>query len=219
MNPQLACDMIARGALLAGMRGHFPPEIALPLVEVLVDEGICALEFTMNSTRPLEALQAAKKAFGDRIVAGMGTILDPDTAKRALDAGADFVIAPSFQRATVEAVHAAGALMIPGVITPTEAVDAWQMGCRMLKIFPIGSLGLDYFKAVRAPLNQIPFLCNGGMTDKTIADYLRAGAVGCGLLGYLTGDGTWPLDKVRERARLLVGIVAAVRAEKPPQQD
>ncbi|HLV37459.1 MAG TPA: bifunctional 4-hydroxy-2-oxoglutarate aldolase/2-dehydro-3-deoxy-phosphogluconate aldolase [Spirillospora sp.] len=197
--------------LLAGMRGDFPPETALRIVEVLVEEGIVVFEFTMNSTDPLQTLQSVKRAFGDDVCAGMGTVLDATTARQVIDAGADLIMSPAFGPEVVQAALDADVLIAPGVITPTECVNAWAMGVRLLKIFPIGPLGLDYFKSIRGPLNHMRFLANGGITAENAGDYLRAGATCCGLSGWLTGDGTWPLETIRKRARQVVQAVAAAR--------
>ncbi len=216
MDAQTAFDRIARSGLMAGMRGQFPPDVALEHVRVLLDAGqIDALEFTMNSTQPIEAMRAAKQAFGDAVVAGMGTVLDGEMARRVLDAGADFIIAPSFNREVIALAQAAGVLVVPGVITPTEAVDAWATGVKLLKIFPIGVLGVDYFKAVRGPLNHIQFICNGAMTDENVGAFLKAGAVACGMANWLTGTGAMPLDQVAQRARTLREIVSSVRTGQP----
>lgn len=216
MDAQTAFDRMVQSGLMAGMRGQFPPAVALEYTRVLLDAGqIDALEFTMNSTQPIEAMQAAKKAYGDAVIAGMGTVLDGETARRVLDAGADFIVAPSFNREVVALAQAANVLVVPGVITPTEAVDAWATGVKMLKIFPIGSLGLDYFKAVRGPLSHIPFMCNGGMTGENAGAFLKAGAVACGMAGWLTGAGSMPLEQVAQRARSLREIVTSVRSGQP----
>jgi 2-dehydro-3-deoxyphosphogluconate aldolase/(4S)-4-hydroxy-2-oxoglutarate aldolase len=215
MNPQTAYEMIAEDGLVAGMRGHFPPDVALEVCRVMLEEGIRGFEFTTNSTQAIEAMQAAKREFGDSAVVGMGTVLNTELARRVLDAGADMIIAPSFSRAVVQMTHDAGVLMVPGVITPTECVDAWEMGCKLLKIFPIGSLGLDYFKSIRGPLDHYKFMCNGGMKDTNVSDFLKAGAVACGMANWLTGDGRWPMDKIRERARTLKRVVAEARDAQP----
>lgn len=216
MDAQAAYDRIVQGGLMAGMRGKFPPPVALDVVRALLDAGqIDVLEFTMNSERAIEAMQAAKQAFGDAVVSGMGTVLDVEMAQRVLDAGADYIVAPSFNRDVVELAQRAGVLVIPGVITPTESVDAWATGAKLLKIFPIGVLGLEYFKAVRGPLSHIQFMCNGGMTDQNVADFLKAGAVACGMAGWLTGDGSMPLERIAQRARILREIVTSVRTGQP----
>ena len=127
------------------------------------------------------------------------------------------MIAPSFSREVVEVCTKAGVLVVPGVITPTEVVDAWATGVKLLKIYPIGILGLEYFKALRGPLDHVKFTCNGGMTDQNVGDFLKAGAVACGMAGWLTGDGTMPLDLVARRARSLREIVTRLRSGQPTQ--
>jgi 2-dehydro-3-deoxyphosphogluconate aldolase/(4S)-4-hydroxy-2-oxoglutarate aldolase len=215
MNAQTALDWIARAGLMAAMRGSFPPSVALDVTAVLLKNGIPVFEFTMNSAQPLQAMQAAKREYGDDACVGMGTVLDADTAKRALDAGADFVVAPSFSRDMVETAQQADVLAIPGVITPTEAVDAWATGAKLLKIFPIGVLGVEYFKAVRAPLNHIAFCCNGGMDETNVGGFIKAGALACGMAGWLTGDGSLPLETIARRAQILRDIVDAARSGQP----
>lgn len=215
MNPDAALSEIERGSIMAGMRGNFPPDIALAVTAALMESEINVFEFTMNSTRALEAMQAAKREYGDDACVGMGTVLDADTARRALDAGADFVVSPSFSREMVATAQQADVLAIPGVITPTEAVDAWATGAKLLKIFPIGVLGVDYFKAVRGPLDQMAFCCNGGMDETNVGTFIKAGALACGLAGWLTGDGSMPLDTIARRAQVLRDIVDAARSGSP----
>jgi 2-dehydro-3-deoxyphosphogluconate aldolase/(4S)-4-hydroxy-2-oxoglutarate aldolase len=207
MKSQTVYNILRERRLLAGMRGDFPPETALRIVEVLLQEGINVFEFTMNSTDPLKTMQTVKRAFGDEVCAGMGTVLDVDTARQVIDAGADLIMSPAFGPEVVQVALDADVLIAPGVITPTECANAWAMGVKLLKIFPIGAMGLDYFKSIRGPLNHMQFLVNGGITADNAGDYMKAGAMCCGLSGWLTGDGTWPLEKIRERARLLRSVV------------
>jgi 2-dehydro-3-deoxyphosphogluconate aldolase/(4S)-4-hydroxy-2-oxoglutarate aldolase len=211
MNIDTAFQMLVTSGIMAGTRGNFPPDVALRVAGVLMVYQLNVFELTMNSVQPIEAMQALKRAFGDEACVGMGTVLDVETAKRVLDAGADFVVAPSFSREVVLLTQAAGVMAIPGVMTPTECVDAWALGVKVLKIFPIGSLGLDYFKAVRGPLSHINFMCNGGITDVNTRDFLKAGAVACGTAGWLTGDGTTPLETIHRRAKIIRDIVTEVR--------
>lgn len=212
MNASQVHDALVNSGLVAGMRGNFPPETALRVAETLIENGqIVHFEFTMNSVQPIEAMQAVKRAFGDRVYSGMGTVLDADTAKRVIDAGADFMVSPAFQREVVQAALDAGVFIAPGVMTPTECVAAWSMGANMLKIFPIGVLGIEYFKAVRAPLDDMDFMCNGGMSDQNVGAFLAAGAKCCGMAGWLTGDGSMPLETIAKRARALRDIVTSTR--------
>ncbi len=211
MNTQTGYEYVERSGIMAGMRGHFPPDVALKIVGVLVEEGINVFEFTMNSAQAIEAMQAAKRAFGDDICSGMGTVLDVETAQRVLDATPDFIVSPAFNPAVVELAQAADILIAPGVITPTECVDAWAMGVKLLKIFPIGPMGVDYFKAIRGPLDHMKFMANGGINPETVRQFMSAGAVACGTAAWLTGDGSLPLETIRQRACTVRSIVDEIR--------
>jgi 2-dehydro-3-deoxyphosphogluconate aldolase/(4S)-4-hydroxy-2-oxoglutarate aldolase len=211
-------DAIVQDAIVAGTRGNFPPSVALALVEVFLDEGIHCFEWTMNSVQPIEAMQAVKKRYGDAIYSGMGTVLSVEEAKRVLDAGADFIVSPAFQPDVVEYVVKQDVLMGPGVMTPSEAVAAWNMGVKILKIFPVGTLGVEYFKVIFGPLNHMKFMCNGSMHEKNGQEFLQAGAVALGMANWLTGDGSWTESKLRSRARLLKNAVAVARGAMPVQE-
>lgn len=215
MTPEAVLQRIQRDGLVAALRGAFPPEVAVRASEPVIRNGVTVIELTMNSERPLEAMQAVKRAFGDEAVVGMGTVLNADMAAQALEAGADFIVSPAFDRGMLQAGEQAGVLAIPGVLTPTEAVAAIAAGAPLLKLFPVGPLGVEYFKALRGPLNQVPMMANGGTTDANIGDFLRAGAFACGMGSWLVGDGAWPSAEIARRARRLADIVVAARSGAP----
>lgn len=210
MQTEQAYEWIASARVIAGLRGYFPPDVALRVAEIMMGQGITVFEFTLNSEQPVAAMQAVKREYGESVCLGMGTVLSVDDARRVLDAGADFVVSPALQPDVLRVVLSAGVLMAPGVTTSSEAVAAWDMGAPMLKIFPIGVLGLDYFKAVRGPLSHMKFMCNGGMTGDNVAGFLKAGAVACGMAGWLTGDGYAPDDLLRTRAEHLMATVRSL---------
>lgn len=211
MNRQAAYQFIEGGALMVGMRGDFTVGVALDVTALLMDEGIKVFELTMNSTAPIEAMQAVKRVYGDTACVGMGTVLDVETAHRVLDAGADFIVSPAFQPEIVQVGLDAGILVAPGVLTPSEAVAAWEMGVDLLKLFPIGALGVEYFSALFGPLSHMKFMCNGAMHAENVKQFLRAGAVACGMAGWLTGDGTMPHETLRQRAQMLQDAVRVAR--------
>ncbi len=206
-----ALSAIESSGIIAGMRGAFPPDVALRVSEVLLNEGIHVFEMMMNSEEPIAAMRAVKDEFGAAVCVGMGTVLDLDSAKAVLDAGADFVVSPAFQPEIVAAVLDRGVLMGPGVATPSEAVAAWDMGVRLLKLFPIGALGIDYFSAMFGPLKHMTFMCNGAMDDRNAREFIQAGAVACGMGGWLVGDGTWSKSRLRSRARILANAVSSAK--------
>lgn len=212
MDAQQAFDTIKASGIVAGMRGDFPPDVALRVSEVLMSEGIHVFELMMNSQEPIAAMRALKAEYGGEACVGMGTVLDVDTAHTVLDAGADFVVSPAFQADVVAAVQARDVLAGPGVATPSEAVAAWDMGVKLLKLFPIGALGIEYYRAMFGPLRHMSFMCNGAMDDHNARDFISAGALACGMGGWLVGDGGWSKARLRSRARILTNAVASARA-------
>ena len=212
MDADSALNQIKSTGIVAGMRGAFPPDVALGVADVLMNEGISVFELMMNSDEPIAAMRALKAEFGAEACVGMGTVLDVETAGQVLDAGTDFVVSPAFQPDVVSAVMARGVLMGPGVATPSEAVAAWGMGAPLLKLFPIGALGSEYFTAIFGPLKHMTFMCNGAINDQNAREFIRAGAVACGMGAWLVGDGTWSKSRIRSRARILVNAVASGRA-------
>ena len=219
MDSKTALQYVKESGIVAGMRGAFPPDVALQVSSVLMGEGINCFEFLMNSEAPIEAMQAVKAEYGDEACVGMGTVLDVATAEKVMDAGADFVVSPAFQPDVVKAVLARDILVGPGVATPSEAVHAWEMGVKLLKIFPIGALGIDYFKAMFGPLGHMTFMCNGAMTDENARAFIQAGAIACGMGGWLVGDGTWSDSKLRSRARILVNAIDSARDGYEPAHE
>lgn len=219
METKQAYQRVVDCGITAVARGDFAPDTAKQVVDVLTEEGITVFELTTNSTEPFAALEALKGAYGDDVLVGMGTVLSVDDARRALNAGADFIVSPAFQRDVVAFVKGKGYLVAPGVATPTEAVEAWEMGVSLLKLFPIGALGLDYFKALFGPLNHMRFMCNGGLTDQNAREFITAGAVAVGMGSWLTGDGTWTPSRLRSRARLLRTTVDSARTGQPPTRE
>lgn len=200
--------------IMAGMRGGFAPEVALAVTGVLMDEDIHVFEFTMNSTQPVMAMRATKDAYGERAFVGMGTVLDTDAARKVMDFGVDFVVSPAFDPEVVRYVLDAGVMMIPGVLTPTEAVSAWKMGVPLLKVFPVGALGVTYFQTMFGPLNHMKFMTNGAINQENARAFVQAGAVACGMSGWLTGDGTMALETIRARAQMLKTAIATARESR-----
>jgi 2-dehydro-3-deoxyphosphogluconate aldolase/(4S)-4-hydroxy-2-oxoglutarate aldolase len=179
--------------------------------------GIPIVEVTMTVPGAVELIEQLAKTSGAEILIGAGTVLDADTAKRCLDAGAQFIVSPGFDLETVRFVKQQGTLMMAGALTPTEVINAWKAGSDFVKIFPCGSLGgAKYLKALKAPLPQVPMIPTGGVNLENAADMIRAGAEALGIGGDLVtasalaaGD-TQPITDV---ARAYVGIVREARQE------
>ncbi|MEM9953694.1 MAG: bifunctional 4-hydroxy-2-oxoglutarate aldolase/2-dehydro-3-deoxy-phosphogluconate aldolase [Chloroflexota bacterium] len=208
---QSVFDAIESVGVVAGFRGAFVPDVALHICEILLEENINCFEFTMNSQQPIEAMQAVKSEFGDEVCVGMGTVLSVDTAKQVLNADADFIVSPAFQPDVVEYVMSQDVFIAPGITTPSEAVQAWNMGVKLLKFFPVGALGIDYFKAMYGPLNHMKFMCNGAVNDENSRAFIQAGATAIGMGGWLTGDATWSDSRIRSRAKILMNAIESAR--------
>jgi 2-dehydro-3-deoxyphosphogluconate aldolase / (4S)-4-hydroxy-2-oxoglutarate aldolase len=191
--------------------------IALRAARAVYAGGIDILEITMTVPDALDVLRQLRSELGDRVVLGAGTVLDADTARACVAAGAEFIIAPGLDLDTVRAVHELDTPVLPGALTPTEVLKAWKAGADMVKVFPCSAVGgAEYVRALRVPLPQVKLLPTGGIDRHTAADYIRAGAAALGLGAALidikalqqTGD-----EALSTRARELIEIVRTTRAE------
>jgi 2-dehydro-3-deoxyphosphogluconate aldolase/(4S)-4-hydroxy-2-oxoglutarate aldolase len=179
--------------------------------------GIPIVEVTMTVPGAIELIAKLAKSAGSEILIGAGTVLDAETARRCLDAGAQFVVSPGFDLDTVRYVKQQGKLMMAGALTPTEVISAWKAGSDFVKIFPCGSMGgAKYLKALKAPLPQVPMIPTGGVSLDTAADMIRAGAEALGIGGELVSAAalaSGDTKPITEAARKYVEIVRDARAE------
>src|SRR6266853_3783990 len=160
------------------------------LVEVtraLADGGVTVAEITMTVPGALDVLRQVRQALGDRVLLGAGTILDPETARAALLAGAEYLVTPTLNLDVIRLCQRYGKLIMPGAFTPTEILTAWEAGEDSVKVFPAEVVGPGYFKAVRGPLPQIRLMPTGGVDLHTAADFLKAGACCLGIGSQLVG--------------------------------
>ncbi len=196
-------QQIKQIGIIAILRGDFSVDDMLRISEALLAGSITAMEVTLNSPSALAALPELRARFGDKMLVGAGTVRDASLARRAIDAGAQFMVAPNFDSETVAVAHSQGVLHLPGVFTATEAQNAFVAGCRMLKLFPLGDDGPAYLKALRGPLNDIDFVPTGGISLENIAGFARAGAVAVGLGSKLVLDRQQPSADLTARALAL----------------
>lgn len=204
MTIQSAEQMIRQHGLIAIMRGDFPVDDFLTIGEVLAENGIRIMEVTLNSTHAQAAIPALRQRFGDDLLIGAGTIRRVAHVDEALALGAQFIVSPNFDPASVARSQTANVLHLPGVATPTEAETAFAAGCAMLKLFPADVLGgPTYLKAIRAPLDDIAFVPTGGIEPGNAGLYRRAGAAALGLGGSLVSR-NWTPETLASRARALV---------------
>ena len=157
----------------------------IKVAQALKAGGISAIEFTVPTPNSLEMIKQAATYFGDEVIIGAGTVLDPETARAAILAGAQFIVTPALKTATIELCHRYGKPIIPGALTPTEILSAWEAGADMVKVFPADSMGPEYIKAVLAPLPQVRLAPTGGVSADNATSYLKAGATALGVGGKL----------------------------------
>jgi len=168
--------------VVAVLRG-VEPDVVLDVAEALREGGVTAMEVTMGSPHSLEALETLAVNYeGQDVVVGAGTVLDAETVRHAHLAGAAFVVSPTFDRGVVEACNRYGVAVAPGVATPTEALDAYEAGADLCKVFPASSYGPGHLSSLKGPLPQIPLMPTGGVGPDNAAAYVEAGAemVGAG---------------------------------------
>ncbi|HVU26424.1 MAG TPA: bifunctional 4-hydroxy-2-oxoglutarate aldolase/2-dehydro-3-deoxy-phosphogluconate aldolase [Verrucomicrobiae bacterium] len=156
-------------------------EQVLPLTEALLAGGVIAIEITMTTPDAIHCIRAASEKMGDRALIGVGTVLDADTCRAAIDAGAQFVVSPICRTELVQISHAAQRPVMLGAYTPTEAQAAYEAGADFVKLFPADSLGANYIKALRAPLPHLRIVPTGGVSVNNIADFFKAGCAAVGV--------------------------------------
>ncbi len=190
-------------------------ESAVRAIEAVYAGGIRAAEITMTVPGAIHALEKLADAFGDKLVLGAGTVLDPETARACMLAGAEFFVTPALNLKTIEMAKRYSKIIMPGALTPTEVVTAWEAGADFVKVFPCGAMGgAKYIKALKAPLPHIEMVPTGGVSLENTADFLRAGAaavaVGAELIdAKMIGEGRY--EVFEERARQFLAEVAKAR--------
>ena len=214
MNAKEILSVITDVALVPVVRTS-TAEQAIQAVEAIYRGGVRAAEITMTVPGALRALEKLADRFGDRILLGAGTVLDAETARICMLAGAEFLVCPSLRPATIEMAKRYSKVVCPGALTPTEVLTAWEAGADAVKIFPCGNVGgARYIKALKGPFPQIEMIPTGGVNLETIGDFLKAGACAVGVGGELVDakcmkEGRY--DVIEERARQFVAAIAKAR--------
>src|SRR5438270_9561975 len=192
-------------------------ETAVQAVEAIYNGGVRAAEITMTVPGAVRALEKVADQFGDRIMLGAGTVLDPETARICMLAGAQFFVTPSLRVSTIEMAKRYSKVICPGALTPTEVLAAWEAGADAVKIFPCGNVGgAKYIKALKGPFPQIEMVPTGGVNLETIGDFLKAGSCACGVGGELVDNKSVTggrFDVIEERARQYLAAIVKARSE------
>ena len=200
---------IERERIVAVIRLDDPQKLRA-VVDALAAGGVRVFEVTMTVPRAIELIGQLVSGLGDDVLIGAGTVVDAPTARAAIDAGARFVVGPVFRRDVIDACHDRGVPAMPGCLTPTEILDAWDAGADIVKVFPSTSLGPTFIKDVRAPLPQLKLMPTGGVTIDNAADWLRAGAVAVGVGSALVDAGvvkSGDFASITSRAERLVANI------------
>ncbi len=184
-------------------------------VEAVLAGGIDCVEITMTVANALKAIEAVADRYGDRVLLGAGTVLDPETARSCMLAGAQFFVTPSLNIRTIEAAKRYGKTIFPGGLTPTEVLTAWEAGADGIKVFPCNAMGgATYIKALKAPFPHIELIPTGGVNLETLAGFLAAGAAAVGVGSELVNnhcvaEGNFQL--ITDRTRKFRDAVTAFR--------
>lgn len=155
------------------------------VARALFEGGIDVIEVTFTVPNALEILASVKKELGNRVLLGMGTVLDPESARAALLAGAEFIVSPSLNLEVIRLCHRYDKVVMPGAFTPTEILAAWEAGADVVKVFPSDVVGPSYLKALRGPFPQIRLMPTGGVNLETLPAFIKAGASAVGVGGSL----------------------------------
>lgn len=183
---QNVINQILEEKLIVIVRG-IKSDVIIPLAEAMYAGGIRALELTYNASNAEEDEEVAgnikrlTEHFGDKMMIGAGTVLNTKQVELTKAAGGKFIISPNVNKKVIEKTCELGMVSIPGALTPTESVDAYEAGADFVKLFPITNLGSGYVKAMKAPLSHIRFLGVGGIDENNMAEYLKAGVCGFGI--------------------------------------
>jgi 2-dehydro-3-deoxyphosphogluconate aldolase/(4S)-4-hydroxy-2-oxoglutarate aldolase len=207
MTGVMADDLIADGVVCV-MRG-VTDDTLLPIANAVIGGGVSALEVTMNTDAATDKIERLVAECPDDVAVGAGTVLDAESARTAILAGAEFVVAPTLDVDTIEVCNRYGVPVAPGVATPTEALTAYEAGADFVKLFPAAALGPGYLSSLGGPLPQIPVMPTGGVGTDNAADFFEAGAIAVGVGSALIDDAAieaGDYDRITANAEELVAI-------------
>lgn len=171
---------VLNGGIVAIIRASSGEQL-VNVAQALYDGGIDVIEVTFTTPGVVDVISAVHKELGNKILLGAGTVLDPETARVALLAGAEFLVSPCVNLEIIKLAHRYDKLVMPGAYTPTEIVTAWEAGADIVKLFPADIGGAAYLKALKGPLPQVRLMPTGGVNLQTLRDFVKAGACSVGL--------------------------------------
>lgn len=189
-------------------------EQLIEATRALLDGGIQAIEVTMTTPNALQVIRETTEKFGDKLLIGVGTVLDDVTARLAIEAGAEFVVTPVLRIDVIQLCRRYSKPILSGAYTPTEALIAWEAGSDFIKIFPADGLGPNYIKAIRAPLPQLKIIPTGGVDVKTSGDFIKAGCVAVAAGSSLVSKSILQKRDWKELSELAARFVASVQSAR-----
>lgn len=180
------------------------------LIDTLVENDIRTMEITVDTPGVYEKIAHMKEQYDEQVAIGAGTVLDRETAVLAINAGAEFLVSPSLNLDVIKTAKRYGKMVLPGCMTPTEMVQAYEAGADAIKVFPASVVGPKYLRELSGPLGHIPLLPTGGIGQQNAREYLEAGAIAVGLGSSLVGRGGRGIDlaAVQEKAQAFRRLVA-----------
>jgi 2-dehydro-3-deoxyphosphogluconate aldolase/(4S)-4-hydroxy-2-oxoglutarate aldolase len=176
--------------------------------------GVAIIEFTMTTPNALGIIEESAREFGDEVLLGAGTVLDAETARAAILAGAEFIVGPTLDPGVIEVCRRYSKVVIPGAFSPTEILTAWQWGADFVKVFPATLGGPSYLKAIREPLPQVKLIPVGGVSLENVADFIKAGAVAAAVGGNLVKKRAIAEGNFAELTETARQFVAAIRGAR-----
>ena len=179
MRSQVVQKIIEAGAVAVIRMGD--SEKLLKVAEALLEGGISSLEITMTTPNALKVIEEASRTLPKEVLIGVGSVLNAETARQAIDAGAKYVVSPIFKPEIIEETHRHDLPVMPGCFTPTEIFTAHEAGADIVKVFPADVLGMAFFKGVKAPMPQLQLMPTGGVTLTNPGEWLAAGACAVGV--------------------------------------
>ncbi|QWU16108.1 2-dehydro-3-deoxyphosphogluconate aldolase / (4S)-4-hydroxy-2-oxoglutarate aldolase [Paenibacillus sophorae] len=204
---------IEETGIIAIVRGTKPQEM-MRIASALYNGGVKVIEVTCNTPGYLGMIEQLAGEMGEKMIIGAGTVLNAATAQSVIDAGATFALAPDLNPEVIKALHEKNRLIIPGVATPTEMVQAQRLGVELMKLFPAGALGARFLKEVRGPLADIRFIPVGGINLGNIGEFAEAGAVAFGIGGELVNKSLIDSGNYSELTNRAESFIETVRRHK-----
>jgi 2-dehydro-3-deoxyphosphogluconate aldolase/(4S)-4-hydroxy-2-oxoglutarate aldolase len=216
MNKEAQLQQVLDSGIVAVVRSPDSEQL-VDVARALAEGGVNVVEITMSVPNALDVLRQVRQALGERILLGAGTVLDPETARAVLLAGAEYIVTPTLNLEVIRLCQRYDKLVMPGAFTPTEILTAWEAGADIVKVFPAEVVGPAFFKAVRGPLPQVRLMPTGGVDLTTAAAFLKAGACCLGVGSQLVEPRAVAernFERIRDLARQYVAVVKKTRSEK-----